>query len=87
MSDKDWTQEGRDATAPPRVSNIPPAYHNDKTFYKVWLHFAGWTLILCVVGMLFLAYNEHQIPEAIVAVASGVVGLLGGIFAAKPSHT
>jgi hypothetical protein len=35
--------------------------------------------------MLLLAANDKEIPQGIVAAASGLVGLLTGIFAAKTS--
>jgi hypothetical protein len=35
--------------------------------------------------VLLLAANDKNIPQGIVAVASGLVGLLTGIFAAKSS--
>ena len=82
----DWSSEDRskDQGKEPQKQ---PAYHNDPAFFRLVTNFAGWALILSVCGMLWLAGNEKDIPEGVVAVASGLVGLLTGIFAAKSSQT
>jgi hypothetical protein len=87
--EKDWTDEdpAKDVAKVPKTDANPPAYHNDTLFFRLVIIFAGWVLVLSVGGMLLLAANTKEIPEGVVAVASGLVGLLTGIFAAKSSQT
>lgn len=82
---QDWTSEEPAAESPPpKVEKFHgPAYIKDPGFFRAVINFAGWTLLLAVGIMGLLAANERTIPEGIVAVASGLVGLLTGIFAAK----
>jgi hypothetical protein len=84
--EKDWTPEdtAKDETKAPRLQN-DPAYWADPAFFRLVILFAGWVLVLSVGGMLLLAANDKEIPQGIVAAASGLVGLLTGIFAAKTS--
>jgi hypothetical protein len=86
-SEKDWTNEdtARDASKAPKRER-DPAYWSDPAFFRLVIVFAGWVLILSVGGMLLLAANDKQIPQGVVAAASGLVGLLTGIFAAKSSQ-
>ena len=85
---KDWTPEdtGRDEAKAP-ILKSDPAYWADPGFFRLVILFAGWVLVLSVGGMLLLAANDKEIPQGIVAAASGLVGLLTGIFAAKSSKT
>lgn len=84
--DKDWTAEdtAKDKAKAP-VFQSDPAYWADPAFFRLVILFAGWVLVLSVGGMLLLAANDKDIPQGIVAAASGLVGLLTGIFAAKSS--
>lgn len=83
--EKDWSGEdpAKDVAKVPKTDANLPAYHNDALFFRLVIIFAGWVLVLSVGGMLLLAANTKEIPEGVVAVASGLVGLLTGIFAAK----
>jgi len=85
--EKDWTADdtAKDAAKAP-VFQKDPAYWADPAFFRLVIWFAGWVLVLSVAGMLLLAANDKDIPQGIVAVASGLVGLLTGIFAAKSSQ-
>jgi hypothetical protein len=82
--EKDWTTEdtAKDKAKAP-VFQSDPAYWADPAFFRLVILFAGWVLVLSVGGMLLLAANDKEIPQGIVAAASGLVGLLTGIFAAK----
>jgi hypothetical protein len=84
--EKDWTAEdtSKDKAKAP-VFQSDPAYWADPAFFRLVILFAGWVLVLSVGGMLLLAANDKDIPQGIVAAASGLVGLLTGIFAAKSS--
>jgi hypothetical protein len=84
--EKDWTTEdpAKDTAKAPVFQN-DPAYWADPAFFRLVILFAGWVLVLSVGGMLLLAANDKEIPQGIVAAASGLVGLLTGIFAAKSS--
>jgi len=86
--EKDWTAEdtAKDETKVP-VRQTDPAYWADAGFFRLVILFAGWVLVLSVGGMLLLAANDKEIPQGIVAAASGLVGLLTGIFAAKTGKT
>jgi hypothetical protein len=83
-AEKNWTFEnpGADEDKAP-VRQIEPAYWTDPAFFRLVILFSGWVLVLAVGGMLLLAANDKDIPQGVVAVASGLVGLLTGIFAAK----
>jgi len=59
---------------------------DDPSFFKQVINFSGFSLLLCIIGMLLLSYYEKEVPDGIVAAASGLVGLLTGIFAVK-SHS
>lgn len=85
-TEKDWTPEdtAKDESKAPVLQN-DPAYWADPAFFRLVILFAGWVLVLSVGGMLLLAANDKEIPQGIVAAASGLVGLLTGIFAAKTS--
>ena len=84
--EKDWTAEdtAKDKAKAP-VFQSDPAYWADPAFFRLVILFAGWVLVLSVGGMLLLAANDKDIPQGIVAAASGLIGLLTGIFAAKSS--
>lgn len=85
-SEKDWTTEDTaEDNAKALVFQGDPAYWADPAFFRLVILFAGWVLVLSVSGMLLLAANDTEIPQGIVAAASGLVGLLTGIFAAKTS--
>ena len=86
--EKDWTAEdtAKDEAKVP-VRQTDPAYWADPAFFRLVILFAGWVLVLSVGGMLLLAANDKEIPQGIVAAASGLVGLLTGIFAAKTGKT
>ena len=87
-SERNWTAEDTakdEAKAPVRQSD--PGYWTDPAFFRLVILFAGWVLVLSVGGMLLLAANDKEIPHGIVAAASGLVGLLTGIFAAKTGKT
>jgi hypothetical protein len=75
-SEEDWTAEdpATDKAKAP-IEQRDPAYWTDVGFFRL--------VILSVGGMLLLAANDKEIPHGIVATASGLVGLLTGIFAAK----
>ena len=83
LSGMDWSPDstGRDRLTMPNTTHL--AYTIDRKFFRIVVLFAGWTLVLAVGGMVFLAANEKPIPEGIVAAASGLIGLLTGTFAAK----
>jgi hypothetical protein len=83
-SEEDWTAEdpATDKAKAP-IEQRDPAYWTDVGFFRLVILFAGWVLVLSVGGMLLLAANDKEIPHGIVATASGLVGLLTGIFAAK----
>ena len=77
----DWSHEKADEDQKNRPSvSQAQAYQKDTHFYRSIISFAGWTLILSVGGMLILAVQEVAIPHGVVAVSSGLVGLLTGIF-------
>lgn len=86
-SEKDWTAEdpAKDVAKSP-IEQPNPAYWADPGFFRLVISFSGWVLLLSVGGMLLLAANEKEIPHGIVATASGLVGLLTGIFASKTSR-
>ena len=86
--EEDWTSEdpAKDASKAPKRER-DPAYWSDPAFFRLVIVFAGWVLVLSVGGMLLLAANDKEIPQGVVAAASGLVGLLTGIFAAKTSQT
>jgi hypothetical protein len=63
------------------------AYVTDPVFFRLVIHFAGWVLLLSVSGMLVLGFCEKEIPQGVVATASGLVGLLAGIFSVKAGKT
>lgn len=58
-----------------------PAYHGDNQFYRIVALFLGATVVLCVIGAIYLAYAEKDIPDALVALGSAAVGALAGLFA------
>lgn len=83
----DWSNEDTTKDKGKLLPSIFPAYHHDQYFFRMVIYFAGWTLILCVGGMLILAQSEKEIPQGVVAASSGLVGLLTGIFAARSGQT
>ncbi len=86
--EEDWTNEdpAKDTSKAPKRER-DPAYWSDPAFFRLVIVFAGWVLVLSVGGMLLLAANDKEIPHGVVAAASGLVGLLTGIFAAKTGQT
>jgi hypothetical protein len=84
----DWSNE--DSAQDARIlleKDYFPAYWKDSAFFRLVVLFAGWALLLSIAGMLILATFDKTIPDGVVAVSSGLVGLLTGIFAAKSSQT
>lgn len=80
-----WAADDR-TNEPPVVPTQAPAYHNDQKFFRLVIHFSGWTLLISVVGMILLSAKELEIPQGLVAIASGIVGLLAGVFATKSAQ-
>lgn len=86
-SSYDWSDDAMrlDRRGSPNASQL--AYTIDRKFFRIVVLFSGWTLIISVSGMIFLAAIGRTIPEGIVAVASGLIGLLTGTFAAKANKS
>ena len=50
----------------------------------VWI--LGLSMLLCLVGIIWLASANpaRQVPDILVAVPTGILGLLGGILVPRP---
>lgn len=88
---QDWTDESPidvkvDTRLKPSTSTVP-AYVQDGGFYRLVIVFSGWGLILSIGGMLLLAADVKEVPQGVVAAASGLVGLMSGLFTAKSGHS
>jgi hypothetical protein len=60
-----------------------PAYYNDKWIYR-WVAIAlGVALLVASVGAIILSVIDKTVPDILVAVASGTVGALAGLFAPR----
>lgn len=87
---QDWNspQEGDNGNeqSQPRSVGIgtAPAYQSDNRFYRIVVHFLGWTMLVCTVGAIALSLMDKEIPDIIVAIGSASIGALAGLFA--PSH-
>ena len=79
----DWSSEDvrTDELVAPMSTGL--AYTGDKHFFRMVVIFSGTTLLVAVAGMIGLAAFEKDIPEGIVAAASGLIGLMTGTFAAR----
>jgi hypothetical protein len=58
-----------------------PAYYSDKWLYR-WVAFAlGIIVLIAGVGAIILAQSGKTIPDVLVALGSGAIGALAGLFA------
>jgi hypothetical protein len=64
-----------------------PVYKADRTIYRVAVGVLGLVVVIAAIGYLVLAAQGKAVPEALVALASGAVGALAGIFAPSPAAT
>lgn len=58
---------------------------NERAFGYVVL-FLGVTLLLCVVGIVFLAATDDAVPDILQNIASGVVAGLIGLLVKTPAQ-
>jgi hypothetical protein len=82
---QDWGLEDRsqDQKTPPSKDQPPHAWTGDKGFFRLVIWFAGFSLVFCILGMIGLAAGSREVPDGLVASASGLVGLLTGVFVVK----
>lgn len=50
----------------------------DPLTLRLVLAFAGLTVLAAMVGGIALAYTDRTLPDALIALGSGALGLLGG---------
>lgn len=55
----------------------------DRLTIRMVLAFAGITVLVAMVGGIVLAFYDRTLPDALIALGSGALGLLGG--AAMPT--
>lgn len=59
----------------------------NNTVYKIVVGSLGLALLFCVLGVIFLAWNNQadKIPDMLVATAAAAVGALAGLLAPQPN--
>jgi uncharacterized YccA/Bax inhibitor family protein len=65
------------------ISNLDerrPAYHSDPVFYRHVVYMLGGVLVLSLISLSVLAFFKISPPEGIVAIGSGALGVLAGVF-------
>jgi hypothetical protein len=79
-SSDDWGSAEERQTDPLKYD---PAYLSDRYFYRV----VAWSLAglagLALIGTIFLAAYDKEIPDFIVAIGSTAVGALAGVLMAN----
>jgi hypothetical protein len=79
-SSNDWGSAEERRTDPLKYD---PAYLGDRHFYRV----VAWSLAglagLALIGSIFLAAYDREIPDFIVAIGSTAVGALAGVLMAN----
>lgn len=58
-----------------------PAYFSDKWIYRYVAISLGVAVLIAAAGAILLAWANKTVPDLLVAVASGAVGALAGLFA------
>lgn len=62
-----------------------PAYYHDKFIYRYVVQALGLALLIAIVGSIWLALSDKTIPDLLVAISSGTIGALAGLFSATKS--
>lgn len=62
------------------VTRKPLAFEQDQSFFRTALHYIGGTTILAILGALALAFADKEVPQFLVAIGSGALGLFGAMF-------
>ncbi|MES2038517.1 MAG: hypothetical protein V4495_11795 [Pseudomonadota bacterium] len=63
-----------------------PAYESDRDFYRGVAVVLGIVVIGSLVGLIWLALVEKEAPQGIIALGSGALGALAGVFASVPKR-
>lgn len=74
------TQDWGDGDDETKILN-QPAYTNDRLFYRIVSCALSIVIVLTIVGGIWLAGNDKEIPDAIIALGSTAVGALAGVLA------
>jgi hypothetical protein len=71
-------------SSPKRINKTgKDAFQDDPVFFRLIANFSGYALIACIIGITTIVLCGKDVPEGLVAIGSGLVGLLTGTFAAK----
>lgn len=70
----------------PKKTYSDESYRNDIWFYRIAILALSGTLFLGMVGVLLLSWIGKTIPENyVLAISTGIVGVLGGLFGSRHS--
>lgn len=87
VTEETWIDERLDANEDPLSIRLGiesmPGYLKDPWFYRMIVLFGGFALLTAAIGMIVLAFNNKELPEGLVAIASGIIGMFSGIFASN----
>ena len=74
------------AQAEPAGEADSPAYRGDVTVYRIVVVILGLVVLASKGGALFCEFSStaHEIPQFLVALGSGALGALAGLFAPSP---
>ncbi len=81
----DWGESDVAEGKPPLrfEASEPLAYQKDQQFFRTALHYVGVVSLIAIVGALILAYLGKEIPQFVVAIGSGALGIFGVMFGAS----
>lgn len=60
-----------------------PAYQDDPVFYRYAVLFLGIAIVISIIALTFSIYRGNGGTEGLIAVASGGIGALAGLFGAQ----
>ncbi len=86
-SDNDSQEFWGDNNEEPEIkTQFQPAYTNDKPFYRIVAIALSAVVVLTIIGAIWLASNNKEIPDAIIALGSTAVGALAGVLAGSSTN-
>lgn len=61
-----------------------PVYERDKTVYRIAVSALSLAVVGTLGGAIWLGIRQFSVPDIVVAIGSGALGALAGLFAPSP---
>ena len=83
QSDKSLQQDDWGDTPGAREPEQRSAYHADIWFWRITVFALATIVLVALVGGIWLASLDKEIPQAVLALGATAVGALGGVIAGQ----